>query len=273
MRPAMRAGMTLEEKNQARVDGFIRGVVVKTGIALLYIFGIIGIWQLCVTIFEVPRYLIPPPLDVLRSMTTLPQYYLKHALVTFSEAGLGILLGFSTGFLVGLLLRYGGWVGRAFSPLVVASQVFPKEAIAPLFLVYFGFGVFPKVLISALICFFPVAINTHHGLTATPEPFRRLMHVLGSSPWQNFIRCQLPFATKYIIAAARVCAVLGLIGAVVGEFVGASAGLGHVIRDANADMGTERIYAALILLGSMGGLFYGTVALVERIFLARYVRA
>lgn len=273
MRPAVRVGVTSDAKSDERMEGILRGIAARTGIALIYIFGIIGIWQLCVTVFDIPRYLIPPPLDVLRSMIALPQYYLRHAAVTFSEAGLGILLGFSTGFFVGLLLRYGGWVGRAFSPLVVASQVFPKEAIAPLFLVYFGFGAFPKVLISALICFFPVAINTHHGLTATPEPFRRLMHVFGSSPWQSFIRCQLPFATKYIIAAARVCAVLGLIGAVVGEFVGASAGLGHVIRDANADMGTERIYAALILLGAMGGLFYGIVALVERVFLARYMRA
>jgi len=273
MRPAMRVGLTQEAMSQARVEGIVKNMAGRIGIALVYILGITGLWQLCVAVFDIPRYLVPPPLDVLRSMTSLPQYYLRHAAVTFSEAGLGILLGFSTGFLVGLLLRYGGWVGRAFSPLVVASQVFPKEAIAPLFLVYFGFGAFPKILISALICFFPVAINTHHGLTATPEPFRRLMHVLGSSPWQSFTRCQLPFAAKYIIAAARVCAVLGLIGAVVGEFVGASAGLGHVIRDANADMGTERIYAALILLGSMGGLFYGTVALVERVFLARYVRA
>ncbi len=161
----------------------------------------------------------------------------------------------------------------AINPLIIASQVFPKEALAPLFLVFLGFGVLPKIVISALICFFPIAINTFKGLEATPSAYRKLMHIVGASPWQRFVRCDLPFAAPYIFASLSVSATLSIIGAVVGEFVGSSAGLGHVIRAANADVGTERIYAALIILGAMGSLFYGITLFLGRVLFKRYTQS
>src|SRR5947208_16194834 len=98
------------------------------------------------------------------------------------------------------------------------------------------------------------------------------MHVLGATAWQRFWRCRLPFAARYVLGALRVCATLSVIGAVVGEFVGSSAGLGHVIRSASSDLGTERIYAALLLLGLMGAAFYGVAAFIEQVLFRKYTR-
>lgn len=242
-------------------------------VAAIYVAAVYTLWRGCIWFFDIKPFLLPGPDAVLQSYAKLPHYYIRHALITLQEAGVGVLTGFSAGFGIGVLMHYSGRVGRALNPLVLASQVFPKEALAPLFIVFMGFGVAPKILISALISFFPVVINTAQGLQATPPAYDRLMHVLGANSWQRFWRCRLPFAARYILASLRMCATLSVIGAIVGEFVGASAGLGHVIRAANADIGTERIYAALLLLGLMGAAFYGLAALLERGIFRRYTRA
>src|SRR6266498_1374582 len=127
--------------------------------AVGYVIAIGLLWQLLISVFHIPQYVLPTPRSVAASLLRLPRYYAGHAFVTAEEAGLGILIGFAAGFVVGIVLRYGGWIGRLLSPLIVGSQVFPKEALAPLFLIYLGFGILPKVVMSALICFFPVAIN------------------------------------------------------------------------------------------------------------------
>lgn len=235
-----------------------------------YVVGVFLFWHGVVAIFAIPHYIVPQPFDVLASLAKLPSFYARHATVTFSEAALGILLGAFGGFLVGLIMRFGGIVGRIVSPLAIASQVFPKEALAPLFLVYFGFGAMPKVLISALICFFPVAIGTLQGLTATPQGHIRLLASLGASDWQIFSYCQLPFASSHIAASIRVASVLALVGAVVGEFVGSSEGLGHVIRSANSDISTERVFAALLLLGCIGAVLYLSALFFDRYFLRKF---
>lgn len=240
---------------------------------VLYLAALWFLWEAVILIFNVPRFILPPPSEVLVSYRELPWFYAKHAWVTFQEAGYGLLIGLGAGLLFGIVLRFGGPIGRVMNPFLLASQVFPKEALAPIFIVALGFGMAPKILISALICFFPIAINTFKGLQAAPSSYERLMHVLGASPWQTFWRCYLPFSLPYIFAALRVSATLSVIGAVVGEFVGASSGLGHVIRAANADIGTERIYAALILLGIIGAIFYGSAVATDRFLFGRFTRA
>jgi NitT/TauT family transport system permease protein len=249
----------------------LRKMILKLIFFLLYCICILFFWKISIYIFSVPSYLIPDPLAVATSIFVLPEYYFKHFIVTFIEAISGIILGHIFGFVIGLVMKYGGLFGKLISPLVIASQVFPKEALAPLFLVYFGFGIPPKILISTLICFFPVAINTYQGLMSTPIMYLKLMNVIGANPIQKFLQCELPFATRYILASSRVCSVLGLVGALVGEFVGSSEGLGYVIRSASADVATDRSFAALILLGILGGFFYVLVEAIENIFFKRYV--
>jgi NitT/TauT family transport system permease protein len=236
----------------------------------IYVIVVLGVWQAAVSFFRIPSYLVPAPAAVFGSLWRMPDYYLRNAAVTLVEAFGGALLGFFAGALTGILLRYGGRIGRAVSPLILASQVFPKEALAPLFLVYLGFGIFPKIVIAALICYFPVTINTLKGLQAAPRSYERLMDVLGASEWRRFWHCRVPFAIPYLLAALRLCTTLSVIGAVVGEFVGSSAGLGRVIRAANSDIGTDRIYVALLLLGVLGMAFYGASVALERFVFRRF---
>lgn len=223
--------------------------------------------------FDIPPFVVPPPNDVVASLGNLPAYYLRHFSVTALESAAGAIIGFIVGIGVGIFIRYGGPFGKMLSPLVLASQVFPKEALAPIFLVFLGFGITHKIVISALICFFPVVVNTATGLTAVPSNYDRLMTVLGANAWDRFRHCHLPFAAPYILSSLRVCATLSVIGAVVGEFVGSSNGLGHVIRGASGDIGIDRVYAALLLLGVLGASFYGVATFFERVVFRRYTRA
>ena len=250
----------------------VRHVIRMIVIAAAYVAGIYFLWSGSVRLFDIQPFLLPSPEAVFGSLASLPAYYLKHTLVTLEESAFGVLIGFITGLSLGILLHYSGPIGKLLNPPLLATQIFPKEALAPIILTFMGFGIAPKIVISSLICFFPVVINTAQGLKATPQAYERLMHVLGASPWQSFWRCRLPFAAPFLLASLKMCATLSVIGAIVGEFVGSSAGLGHVIRAANADIGTERVYAALLLLGLMGAVMYGAAALLERVVFRRYTR-
>ncbi len=242
----------------------------KSTAFLAYTIGLIFMWQLIVYFFKIEPFLLPSPGAVFVSIVSLPSYYIEHTFVTLREAGYGLLIGFALGFILALIIYYGGLLGRILNPLILSTQVFPKEALAPIFLVFLGFGIFPKIVIAALICFFPVVINTVKGLEATPSSFEKLMHVLGANKLQMFWYCRLRFAAPYILAALRMCATLSVIGAIVGEFVGSSAGLGHVIRSASSDIGIERVYASLIILGLMGWAFYAVSLFIEKVIFRRY---
>jgi NitT/TauT family transport system permease protein len=243
----------------------LRTGLIRIAAAAAYVAVALAIWHYSVIWFVIPNYILPTPVSVIQSTLTHPQFYLMHTGVTATEAFLGGVLGFALGFTMALVLRYGGVIGRVAEPLVIASQVFPKEALAPVFLVLLGFGLAPKVLIASLICFFPAVVAVERGLRETPDNAERLLRVLGATPWQRFWRCQLPYAAPHIFSSLRICATLSVIGAVVGEFVGASAGLGYVVRAASGEIAMDRVYAALLLLGALGGLFYGGAIAIERL--------
>lgn len=231
--------------------------------AVLYVSSAFALWWMAVWALSVPDYILPAPDRVLLSLWELPGFYASHAAITAQESILGLLIGSFGGILVGLGLAFGGRLGRIFQPVVVASQTFPKEALAPLFVVVLGFGIAPKVVISALICFFPLAVNTHRGLSEVPEDYLALARICGATRWERFAAIEWPSALPFVLAGFRVASTLAVIGAVVGEFVGSNGGLGHVIRAAGAEIATERIYAALLLLGLLGSLLYGAAAFLE----------
>lgn len=227
------------------------------------------LWQGVIVVFSPPDYLLPAPGQVGEALLRNSAYFLRHTAVTATEAGLGATLGFTLGVLAALAMRYGGWFGRGLRPVVIASQVFPKEALAPVFLALLGFGMASKVLIALLIAFFPVVIGVERGLRETPESADRVLRAFGATPMQRFWRCHLPYAAPHIFSALRVCATLSVVGAVVGEFVGASAGLGHVVRSASGDIAIDKVYAALLCLGVLGALFYGLAAAIESLLFRR----
>lgn len=238
---------------------------------LITITVLVAIWSGGVVAFHVPDFIMPQPLAVARSLVSMPLFYARQTGVTLLEASLGTAFGLLLGFGVGAVLRYAGRIGTLVEPVLHGTQIFPKEALAPLFAVALGFGIIPKIVISTLICFFPLALATAHGLRAAPRDALLQMKVLGASSRETFVHCELPYAVPFIAASLRVCTSLSVIGAVVGEFVGASSGLGYVIRSATADIAMDRMYAALLLLGLIGALLYAAASLIDHTLLRRFI--
>ena len=252
------------------MKNLIRVAFHQYGISLGFVIIVLGIWELLVIGLDVSDYILPRPSLVFKKLLMSIPLLASHALVTLTEAVLGFILGAGTGITVAILMARSRTIERMLSPLVISSQTFPKEALAPVFLIWFGVGIFPKVIVAALISFFPVVVNTTRGLLAVDPLTLDLMRSLSATPSQVFLKVRFPNAVPYIFAALIMCVTLSVIGAVVGEFVGASAGLGHLVQLANGEMATDLMFAALIVLGAMGTTLYLIVELIERAALKRW---
>lgn len=252
------------------IGRFARRVAEEYAVSIGFVLLILVIWEVAIRWLDVADYILPPPSRILVKLWGSLPLLLGHAGVTLTEAVLGFLLGATTGITVALAMARSRTIERALSPLVISSQTFPKEALAPIFVIWFGFGIAPKVIIAGLISFFPVVVNTTRGLISVDPLILDLMRSLSATPRQVFTKVRLPNAVPYIFAALKMCVTLSVIGAVVGEFVGASAGLGHLVRLANSELATDLVFAALIVLGTMGTGLYLIVESIERAALKRW---
>lgn len=212
-----------------------------------------------------PAFILPPPGRVAaRLWLTLQDGTLaRHTTATLLEVLLGLLAGSLAATLLGYGLARYRWLERLLSPYLVASQAIPIVAIAPLIVIWFGPGLFSKVLICALIVFFPILINTIVGLHAVPENLRDLMRSLHASRWQTLRYLEIPAAMPVFLGGLRIGATLSVIGAVVGEFVGADRGLGFLINVARGQFDTALVFVAVFTLILLALTLYGTVVLAE----------
>jgi NitT/TauT family transport system permease protein len=228
------------------------------------------IWALIARFSGLPAFLLPGPGQVwARTLIELGDgSLLRNALVTFSEVLLGLLLGSVAAVSLGYLLAKSPAIERWLSPYIVASQAIPIVAIAPLLVIWIGPGLSAKVLICALIVFFPELINTIIGLRSVPEDLRDLMRSLGASRWQMFRLLELPAALPVLLGGLRIGATLAVIGAVVGELIGADKGLGFLINVGRGQYDTALVFVAVITLVVMALGLYGIVALLEARWLA-----
>lgn len=222
-------------------------------------------WSLLARFGGFPAFILPGPGLVWDRLlgTIADGSLLRHTLTTLSEVLLGLALGVSTAAGLGYVLAKFDWLERLLSPYIVASQSVPVVAIAPLLVIWFGAGLLSKVLIAALIVFFPVLINTVVGLRSVPTGLRDLMRSLQASPWQTFRLLEVPAAMPIFLGGLKVGATLAVIGAVVGEFVGADRGLGFLINVGRGTYDTALVFVAIFTLVSLAMLLYGAVALLE----------
>jgi NitT/TauT family transport system permease protein len=197
-------------------------------------------------------------------------YFWPHIRATGTELLLGLVTGCGIGFAVGVLLAEVPALRRLAMPYVVVSQVVPKLALMPLFIVWFGFGLTSTVVITALICFFPLLENTMTALAQVPADRLELFRLLGASRWQTLWRLKLPTGLPAVLAGLRIAVVLALVGAVVGEFIGASHGLGALIIAAQGSMDTPLMFAVLVLVSLLGLLAYQAALFIERRLLRPY---
>jgi len=228
--------------------------------------GLAGLlWYLFARLGSFPAFILPPPgLVWERLLQTLSSgSLLRHSAVTLGEVLVGLALGVSAATALGYLLAKSRAFERLLAPYIVASQSVPVVAIAPLLVIWFGPGLFSKVLICALIVFFPVLVNTIVGLRSVPEELNELMRSLQATRWQTFSSLEVPAALPVFLGGLRIGATLSVIGAVVGEFVGADRGLGFLINVGRGQYDTALVFVAVFSLVGMALALYGLVVWLE----------
>lgn len=227
---------------------------------------VIGFWHAAVTVLNVSHLIFPGPVAVVQALYDglASGEIVRHLWVTLYEILMGFAVGALAGFLLGALIGQSALLEAVLYPYVVAFQTVPKVAVAPLFVLWFGFGATSKVVITATIVFFPVVANTIVGLRSAQRDQIDLMRAFTASPWHVFRMVRLPHALPYVFAGLDIGIVLAVIGAIVGEFVGAQAGLGYLILQRNFSMDAAGMFAILIVLSLIGIVLHTLMRLIAR---------
>jgi putative hydroxymethylpyrimidine transport system permease protein len=239
----------------------IGGTLLRVAAGLVVV---VALWQAVVLVVAPPRFMLPAPLAVAERLWTDAGFLLGQAAITFAEMAFGLLLGGIVGVGSALLVAAFPLAGRAIMPVLLVSQVLPVFAIAPLLVLWLGFGMASKVAMAAIIIYFPVASALVDGLRRTEPGLLELAALAGSGRGRTLFLIRFPSALPSLVSGLRVAAVFAPIGAVIGEWVGASAGLGFVMTQANARMQTDRLFAALVILAVAALLLRALVDLLAR---------
>jgi putative hydroxymethylpyrimidine transport system permease protein len=242
------------------------GVFARAWRAAVVIGGLALAWELAVRALDIPPYLLPSPRAVAATLVERRDFLLRHAGVTLAEIALGLVLGCLIGVAAGAALAASPAARRWLLPLVVSSQAIPVFAIAPLLVLWLGYGMASKIAMATLVIFFPVAVAAFDGLAQTPVHWLDAARIMGASRLQLLLRVRLPAALPTLASGLRVAAAVAPIGAVIGEWVGAAQGLGFVMLQANARMQIDLMFAALLVLAVMAALLFLLVdALATRV--------
>jgi len=226
--------------------------------------GVVVAWEAVSRMFRLPEFVLPAPTAIVEVLIAHQASLAYAAFVTSQEVLWGFLLSAVIGAGVALVIARFAAFGRALYPLVVLFQNVPKVALAPLFILWFGFDLAPKVVLIVVIAFFPVAINMLVGLQTVDANLVALMRSVGASRNEILMRIQIPNSLPYLMAGLKVAVTLAVIGAIVGEFAGAQAGLGYMIQFASTQMQTSLVFAALVEVSVLGMLFYYVIEWIER---------
>ncbi|WP_428950868.1 ABC transporter permease [Streptomyces sp. cg35] len=226
-----------------------------------------GAWWLIAAAELVEPYLVPSPGRTLDVVLDKPDYLWQHSWVTTYETLLGFVIAVGVGVLSAVVMVYSTTVEKTLYPILLFAQVVPKIAIAPLFVVWLGFGIAPKILIAVLIAFFPVVISMVTGLKAVDPEMLQLSATMGASPWQTFRKIRFPASLPHLFSGLKVAVTLAVTGAVVGEFVGANEGLGYVILQANGNLDTPMLFAGLLVMSLIGVVLFVAVEIAEKLLL------
>jgi putative hydroxymethylpyrimidine transport system permease protein len=232
---------------------------------LLLLVALIVLWELVVRAADVPDYLFPAPSAVASALRDDADVLRDATLVTAREMLLGYLLAVAIGLGLAVLLHFSTLVRRALLPLLVVSQTVPTVVLAPILAILLGYGIGPKLVVVAIVCFFPIVVNAVDGLRSTDPELVRMMRTLRGTRWSIFRRVEFPGALPMIFSGARVAATYAAVGAVFGEWAGSSEGLGFVMLQSQPSLDTARIFAAVLILSLLALALYGAVTLAERL--------
>ena len=232
--------------------------------SLLIVVGILAAWEAYVRVFDVQTWLLPAPSDIGAALYGDAGLLWRHTRTTLSEIIVGFGLALACGVALATAIGLSRTLERAIYPFVIASQTIPIIVIAPMLLIWVGYGLAPKVIVVALISFFPIVVNMVDGLKSVDRDMVNLMRTLGAHRLQVFLKVQVPTSLPYLFSGMRVAIAVSVIGAVIGEWVGSSEGLGYLMIRSKPQFLTERVFAAIAILSAMGVGLFASVGIVER---------
>jgi NitT/TauT family transport system permease protein len=234
--------------------------------------GLIAAWYLFVTYRHVPAFVLPSPFATVATLGGKGYDWIGNTLVTASEIFGGYALAVVVGVAIAVAFAWSKAAEETAMPLLVSLNMIPKVALGPLFIVWFSYGILPNTIIAFSISFFPILLNTARGFREVEPELRDLVRSLRSSRWQTFIKIELPSALPYIFSGMKVGAVLAVAGAIVGEFLGSSRGLGYLMLQVQVTLDTAAMFMAVILITLIGVCLYGLVIGLERLVIVRDAR-
>jgi NitT/TauT family transport system permease protein len=231
--------------------------------------GILVMWQVAVTALRVPIYILPGPIQVVTGIVGRADILFDNARVTLFEILIGFVVSVAIAVPLAVLISYSPVLSRMLYPLLVGAQTIPKVAIAPLFVVWFGYGILPKLMVTVMIAFFPIVVGAVVGLAAMETELLYVARSMGASGWQIFWKIRMPVALPSFFGGLKVGITLAVIGAVVAEFVGADKGLGYLIQLANSLLDTPLLMASVVVLSAIGIVLFLVVERLEALFVGQ----
>ena len=242
----------------------------RWGASFLILVILLAAWEGWTQLAEAPRWQLPAPSVIARELFNSRALLWEHTLVTLVEVVLGFAVALSVGLLLAGGIAYSRILERAVYPIIIASQTIPIIAIAPLLLIWVGYGVTPKIIVVALISFFPISVNTVDGLRSVDPDMVSMMRTLGATRWQIFTKVQIPASLPQMFSGIKIGIAISVIGAVIGEWVGASSGLGYLMTYSQPLFLTARVFASIVVLSAMGIGLFVAASIVERLMLPWY---
>lgn len=225
------------------------------------------IWQWSITITKLPAWILPAPSSIFVSLFEKRWIILDHATQTMQETVLGLFIAIVTAIIVALVMDVSPWIRKAIYPLLITSQTVPIIALAPLFLIWFGYGMLPKLLVVALVCFFPIAVNLADGFKEIDEDMLRFMKAIGANRSQIFIKLKLPSALPFFFSGLRIAGTYSVMGAVIGEWLGGSKGLGIQLVRASQSYATDLFFAIILVVVGLSLFIFGIIEIFSRILM------
>jgi putative hydroxymethylpyrimidine transport system permease protein len=242
-----------------------RRILQRFGPPALVVVLTIAVWEIVIKILDVPTYIWAPPSLIAQTIQENFGELIGHAGVTLMETLVGFLSAVALGLGFGLLLHFSTWSKRSLYPLLIASQSIPTVVLAPVFVLVLGFGLWPKVAVVTLFCFFPIVVGTIDGLSSVDREYIRMMLTLDATRMGIFRRVEFPSALPQIFTGTRVAATYAAIGAVFGEWAGSESGLGWQMLQAKGRLDTPLVFADIVFITAMALALFGAVSLVERL--------
>lgn len=225
----------------------------------------LAVWQIAVPLFHIEKWILPSPADITKEAIAQAASLTQHTWATVQLTLIGFLIGTSVGLLTAMLLHLVPFLKSALYPLLILSQNIPTIALAPLLMIWFGFGLLPKIIVITLVCFFPVAVSTMDGLTQTDRGMMNYMRMAGASKAQIFRKLEVPHALPSVFSGVKIAATYSVMGAVIAEWIGTDRGIGYYMMLQKSAYRTDRVFVAMAIIVLLSLILFAIIALLEKI--------